>query len=346
MHEVLALACDRGASDIHITVGSPIIFRINGHLYKMNDRVISETNAEDLARCLMPNDMWEQFRSAGDLDFSYTSTHDSTYGRRFRINVYRQKNTVALCVRIINPKVPTAQELGLPEVLLKLMHKSQGLFIVTGPTGSGKSTTLAALIDYINETQTKHIVTLEDPIEYVHKNKLSVINQREVGTDTENFAKGLRAALRQDPDVIMVGEMRDLETISTAITAAETGHLVLGTLHTINSVQTIDRIIDVFPPGQQQQIRTQFASVLVGIVAQRLLPTVDGMSRVAALEVLINNAAVANLMRNGKTHQILNVIETSRMKGMQTMEQAVRSLIGRRVVDEEVAKSILMGTED
>jgi len=343
MHEILATACEKGASDIHVTVGSPIVFRMNGGLYKINDCPLSEEDVDSMAKSLMTDDMWQQFQNTGDLDFSYLSRHATTDGRRFRISIYRQRGNTALCIRIISPKIPTIEELGLPTVLLQLVQKSQGLFIVTGPTGSGKSTTLAALIDYINQTQTRHIITLEDPIEYVYENKLSVINQREIGTDTESFAKGLRAALRQDPDVIMVGEMRDLETISTAITAAETGHLVLGTLHTVNAVQTIDRVIDVFPPNQQQQIRMQFASVLVGIAAQRLLPTVDGKSRVAAVEVLINNPAVANLMRNGKTHQIVNVMETSKMLGMQTMEHAVKAYVNRRMVNEEVAKSVLLG---
>ena len=229
----------------------------------------------------------------------------------------------------------------MPVILQELAEKQQGLVLVTGPTGSGKSTTLAAMIDYINERQAKHIITLEDPIEYLHVHKKSIVHQREVGVDTQNFANGLRASLRQDPDVILVGEMRDLETISTAITAAETGHLVLATLHTNSAAQTINRIIDVFPPYQQSQVRIQLASVLEGIVSQRLLPTVDGTGRMAATEILLNQPAIANLIRNEKVDQIANILQTSRSQGMHTLEMSVKELLGRNIISYETAQPFL-----
>ena len=233
--------------------------------------------------------------------------------------------------------------LGLPAIALEFAKKPQGLLLVTGPTGSGKSTTLAAIIDYINRTRNDHIITLEDPIEFVHEHKNCIVNQREIGIDTNSFGTGLRAALRQDPDVVLVGEMRDLETISTAITAAETGHLVFGTLHTADAPQTIDRVIDVFPPEAQQQIRVQLAAVLLGVMAQRLLPTADGTGRVAAIEVMVNTPAVSNLIRSEKIHQIRSIMQTGKAQGMQTMEMSFRELLQKGLISVDEAKNALFG---
>jgi twitching motility protein PilT len=262
---------------------------------------------------------------------------------RYRVNIFKQKGNVSLTIRLIPTKIPAMEALGLPAMAEEFAKKPQGLLLVTGPTGSGKSTTLAAIIDYINRTRGDHIITLEDPIEFVHPHKACIVNQREIGVDTESFTSGLRAALRQDPDVILVGEMRDLETISIAITAAETGHLVFGTLHTADAPQTIDRIIDVFPPEAQQQIRVQLASVLLGVMAQRLLPTIDGNGRVAAIEVLVNTPAIANLIRSEKVHQIRSVLQTGKAQGMQTMDMALRDLLQKRSITVEAAKEAMFG---
>jgi twitching motility protein PilT len=272
---------------------------------------------------------------------------DMSYGipnlSRYRVNIFKQKGNVSLTIRLIPTKIPAMEALGLPAMAEEFAKKPQGLLLVTGPTGSGKSTTLAAIIDYINRTRGDHIITLEDPIEFVHPHKASIVNQREIGVDTESFTSGLRAALRQDPDVILVGEMRDLETISIAITAAETGHLVFGTLHTADAPQTIDRIIDVFPPEAQQQIRVQLASVLLGVMAQRLLPTMDGNGRVAAIEVLVNTPAIANLIRSEKVHQIRSVLQTGKAQGMQTMDMALRDLLQKRLITVDAAKEAMFG---
>lgn len=257
------------------------------------------------------------------------------------MNVFKQRGCISLAIRIVPTKIPTLEELQLPDVLKKMVTKPQGLILVTGPTGSGKSTTLAAMIDYMNKTMRKHIITLEDPIEYVHKHGGCIIDQREIGTDTNNFANGLRAALRQDPDVILVGEMRDLETIQTAITAAETGHLVFGTLHTSSAPATIDRIIDVFQPEQQTQIRIQLATVLVAIISQRLFPRAQQNGRIAATEILINNAAIANLIRNGKIHQIPSIMQTNRALGMHTLEANIKELVQQGFIAKESVEPYL-----
>lgn len=271
----------------------------------------------------MNAEQWTAFNLHGELDFSLQLPDTS----RFRVNVYRQRGSVSIAARVVGAVVPQLENLGLPPILAKLTEKQNGLVLVTGPTGSGKTTTLAALINHINRTARRHIITLEDPIEYLHHHDQSIINQRQVGYDTNGFAPALRAALRQDPDVILVGEMRDLETISTAITAAETGHLVFATLHTSDAVQTIDRVIDVFPTGQQRQIRIQLASVLQGVVSQRLIRKKDNQGRVAALEILLNTPAVANLIRSEKGHQIRSVMQTSKQLGMQTMDMHLRELL-------------------
>ncbi|MCM3663829.1 type IV pilus twitching motility protein PilT [Mesobacillus subterraneus] len=325
------------ASDIHITVGVPPIMRINGDLRKYGKESILPEETEGMARAIIPEKMWPRFKEQGELDFSYGLPGIS----RFRVNTYHQRGCVSMAIRIVPTRIPTIEELNLPEVLKKIAEKPQGLVLVTGPTGSGKSTTLAAMIQYMNETMKKHVITLEDPIEYLHKHGSSIIDQREVGFDTNNFANGLRAALRQDPDVILVGEMRDLETIQTAITAAETGHLVFGTLHTSSAPATINRIIDVFPPAQQAQIRIQLASVLVSVVSQRLFPTLEKQGRIGATEILINNSAVSNLIRNEKIHQIISIMQTSRSYGMHTLEMDIKDLVQKGIISKESAEPYL-----
>ncbi|HVW89085.1 MAG TPA: type IV pilus twitching motility protein PilT, partial [Gaiellaceae bacterium] len=275
----------------------------------------------------------KRFEIERQLDFSYGVPGLA----RFRVNVYRQRETVAAAFRVIPDELKTLEELGLPESLRALSELPRGLVLVTGPTGSGKSTTLAALIDEINRNRTDHIITIEDPIEFLHRHKRCVVNQREVGADATSFADALRAALRQDPDVILLGEMRDLETISTALTAAETGHLVFGTLHTQSAPGTIDRIIDVFPASQQEQVRTQLAGALQGVVTQTLLPTADRQTRVPALEIMLPDDAIRNLIRQGKVAQIYSYMQTGSRAGMQTMEQALADLVARRVVDADAA---------
>lgn len=335
--ELLREAYQRGASDLHMTVNSPPIVRIDGDLRQLEQVDASPEILEEFVHQIMTPAQYDKFQQAGELDFSYGVAGIS----RFRVNVYRQRGSISIAVRMIPQVVPSFESLKLPDVLLKLVKKPQGLFLVTGPTGSGKSTTLASLIDYINKTNRKHIVTLEDPIEYLHRHEQSIINQREIGLDTMSFANGLRAALRQDPDIILVGEMRDPETIRTAITAAETGHLVFATLHTADAPQTIDRIIDVFPAGQQGQIRIQLASVLLAILSQRLLPVRSGKGRVCATELLLNSPAVGNLIRSEKVYQIKSVMQTGAQTGMHTLEMSLRELVRRGEIDELAARPFL-----
>lgn len=325
------------ASDIHITVGVPPVMRMNGELKKYGKELLLPADTEGMAKAIIPEEMWGQFKERGELDFSYGIPGIS----RFRINTYMQRSCVALAIRVVPTRIPSLDELQLPAILKKIVEKPQGLVLLTGPTGSGKSTTLASMIQYMNQTMRKHIITLEDPIEYLHKHQNCIIDQREVGFDTNNFANGLRAALRQDPDTILVGEMRDLETIQTAITAAETGHLVFGTLHTSSAPTTIDRIIDVFEPAQQPQVRIQLANVLVSIISQRLIPTVDKKGRKAATEVLVNNSAVANLIRNEKIHQIISVMQTSKAQGMHTLESSIKELVAEGAITKENAQAFL-----
>jgi twitching motility protein PilT len=330
------------ASDIHLTVGVPPIMRINGEIKRYGQDSLQPNDTEEMARAIIPEHMWSLFKEKGELDFSYGIPGVS----RFRINSYLQRSCVAMAIRIVPTRIPSLEELELPQTLQQIAEKPQGLVLVTGPTGSGKSTTLASVINYMNQTSRKHIITLEDPIEYLHRHGNSIIDQREVGFDTNNFANGLRAALRQDPDVILVGEMRDLETIQTAITAAETGHLVLGTLHTSSAPATINRIIDVFPPSQQPQVRIQLASVLVGIISQRLFKTIDNKSRKAATEILINNSAVANLIRNEKIHQIVSIMQTSRAQGMHTLESSIKDLVDKGIISKDAALPYLQDKEN
>nr|WP_035487223.1 type IV pilus twitching motility protein PilT [Alicyclobacillus contaminans] len=333
INELLIRAQEMRASDLHVSVNSPPVYRIDGELIKDGD-VLTPADLEGMARTMLTERQWETFQDAGEIDFSY-----SIHGvGRYRVNVYRQRGCVSIAARTVPNAIPSCDELGLPKAIRAFTEKPHGLVLVTGPTGSGKSTTLAALIDLINQTQRKHIITLEDPIEYLHKHRMSVVDQREIGLDTKGFAPALRAALRQDPDVILVGEMRDLETISTAITAAETGHLVFATLHTSDAVQTIDRIVDVFPSGQQTQVRIQLASVLQGVVSQRLHKSLAGKGRVASFEILVNTPAVANLIRMEKSHQIPSMMQTGRQFGMQTMEMSIKELIHQKKVSESVLR--------
>lgn len=334
---LLQKAFELQASDLHITVGVPPIMRINGVLKKFGENRITQDQSEAIAQEMIPEHLWNVYIEKGELDFSYGLQGVS----RFRVNVFRQRSSSALAIRVVPTEIPSMEQLNLPPIVRKIAEKPQGLVLVTGPTGSGKSTTLASMIDYMNKTMRKHIITLEDPIEYMHKHQLCVIDQREVGLDTLNFANGLRSALRQDPDVILVGEMRDLETIQTAITAAETGHLVLGTLHTSGAVSTVNRIIDVFNGDQQHQIRYQLSSVLEAVISQRLFPTIDGKGRIAAFEVLLNVPAVGNLIRSEKAHQIPNIMQTSRLEGMQLLENSTKELLNAGKISREVALPFL-----
>jgi len=334
IHELLRIVHERGASDLHLTVGSPPVIRVNGDLRALPTDKLKPLDTMDMARELLDGEAFSVLMERGEYDFSWDLEEVS----RFRINAFKQRGCLSLAVRVIPKRIPAPEELGLPDILLQVAHKPQGLFLVTGPTGSGKSTTLACMIDYINKRMRRHIITLEDPIEYLHDHQQSIVDQREVGKDTQTFANGLRAALRQDPDVVLVGEMRDLETISTAITAAETGHLVLATLHTADAPQTIDRIVDVFPPEQQQQIRVQLAAVLLGVVSQRLLPITAQNGRVAAYEILVNTSAVANLIRTEKVHQIRSVMQTGRAHGMQTLDIHLQELMRRGLISEQTVR--------
>ncbi|UNK16086.1 type IV pilus twitching motility protein PilT [Paenibacillus sp. N3/727] len=333
LEQLLRIAFESKASDLHLTVDVPPIVRIHGELKQHGEDKLTPEDTVKMAKSLMTKEQWDVFQEKRELDFSF-GIRDLT---RFRVNVYHQRSNVGIALRLIPTEIPELDNLHVPEVLRQLSTKAQGLILITGPTGSGKSTTLASLLNDMNQKMRKHIITLEDPIEYLHNNRYSVINQREIGYDSHSFANGLRAALRQDPDVILVGELRDLETISIAITAAETGHLVLGTLHTPNAPATIDRILDVFPPNQQGQIRIQLASVLIGILSQRLFPTMDNRGRHVATELLINNHAIANLIRNEKVHQIFNFMQTGKSYGMHTLEMSMNELIEKRIITREVA---------
>ena len=334
--ELLSRAVELAASDLHLTVGAPPAVRVNGRLEALPGAPALDADAtRTLLYRILTTEQQKRFELDRQLDFSYGVPGLA----RFRVNVYRQKESVAAAFRVVPDALKTLEELGLPESLRALTELPRGLVLVTGPTGSGKSTTLAALIDEINRSRSDHIITIEDPIEFLHRHKRCVVNQREIGSDAADFGSALRAALRQDPDVILLGEMRDLETISTALTAAETGHLVFGTLHTQSAPSTIDRIIDVFPAEQQEQVRTQIAGALQGVVTQALLPTADGQRRVAATEILIPDDAIRNLIRQGKVAQIYSYMQTGSRSGMQTMEQALADLVTRRVVDAELAVS-------
>ncbi|MEA5039945.1 MAG: type IV pilus twitching motility protein PilT [Clostridiaceae bacterium] len=331
--DLLKQAVSQHASDIHFSVGTAPAIRVNGSLVRMCDEKLNLEQANAIANLVMDERLRAIFDSNGEVDFAYSVPELG----RFRINVFRQRGSTALALRILNSKIPEPESLGLPACVINMVEKQRGLVLVTGPTGSGKSTTLASLINILNQNYPYHIITLEDPVEYLHRHAKSIVNQREMGMDSRNYASALRAALREDPDVILVGEMRDLETISIAVTAAETGHLVFSTLHTIGAANTIDRIIDVFPPYQQQQIRTQLADVLECVVSQQLIPRLDGKGRVAAIEVMLCNSAIRNLIRESKTFQIASVIQTNRKLGMVTMDDALYDLYNSRLISDESA---------
>ncbi|MBU2595497.1 type IV pilus twitching motility protein PilT [Patescibacteria group bacterium] len=320
---IMAEAVKRNASDIHLTANVPVMFRIDGRLEPFQSE-LDNKHSESIILSFMDDFQKERLKREKEVDFSFSYVKDV----RFRVNVFYQRGDLSASMRLIPSKIKTFEELGLPPVIEKFITPSQGFVIVTGPTGHGKSTTLASMVDYINHTRKEHIITIEDPIEYMFHNDKSVIEQREVYSDTRSFARALRSALREDPNVILIGEMRDLETISAALTLAETGHLVYTTLHTNDAAQTADRIIDVFPPHQQQQVRQQLANVLLGVVSQRLLPRTSG-GRIIACEILIANNAIRNVIREGKTHQLPNIIQTSVSEGMITLDKVLSELVSK-----------------
>jgi twitching motility protein PilT len=338
LDELLKLTKQHNASDLHLTSGSPPYLRINGDMVRLNYKSVSAEVCQGLIFEILTERQREQFQEALELDFGHTVRGLG----RFRVNVFMQRNGVGAVFRHIPENVQTVQELRLPDQILDLIDVSEGLVVVTGPTGSGKSTTLASMIHSINANHRAHIITIEDPIEYVHQNKQSLITQREVSGHTHSFSNALRAALREDPDIILVGEMRDLETISLALSAAETGHLVLATLHTNSAIKTIDRIIDAFPEGQQEQIRSMLSESLRGVVAQALLPLADGKGRVPVVEILFNIPAVANLIREGKGYQIASVMQTGRAQGMLTFETSVNELTRSGLITREEGQNFLL----
>lgn len=346
MEELLQLVFDRDGSDLHISPGVPPIIRINGKLVRTDYEPLTTEDTQRLIFSILSNEQRKILEQTMELDCSYGVVGLG----RFRVNAFRSKGGYAAVLRTITTKIPRFEDLGLPPLVRELCHKPRGLILVTGPTGSGKSTTLAAMIDNINSTRAEHILTIEDPIEYVHPPKMSLVNQRELGADTKSFDNALKAALREDPDVILVGELRDLETIRLAMTAAETGHLVFGTLHTSSAMQTVDRIVDVFPPHQQQQIRVQISNSLVAVLSQTLLPKLTndgkGRGRVMALEIMINTPAIANLIREGKTAQIYSAIQTGQKFGMQTLESSLKDLYFNKLISYEDAIAKTSRPED
>jgi twitching motility protein PilT len=333
--DVLLQVLDRRASDLHITAGAKPTVRVRGRLTALDEfPVLTPTDTREIVYSILGNDQRQRLETDWQVDLAYTIPNRA----RFRVNAYFQRSAIGAAFRLIPSEIVSIDKLGLPPIVHELTKKPRGFVLVTGPTGSGKSTSLASMIDEINEAREEHIMTIEDPIEFLHTHKKCIVNQRELGSDAQSFGAALRGALRQDPDVILVGEMRDLETIQTALTAAETGHLVFATLHTQDTPQTIDRIIDVFPPHQQHQVRVQLSVALQGIVTQTLLPTADGSGRVVASEVLIPSPAVRNLIREGKTHQIYSVLQTSASAGMQTMDSALASLVRSGKITRQLAE--------
>jgi twitching motility protein PilT len=333
IQEIFKIAIQKNASDIHLVIDLPPILRIDGELTNITSEKLSKKDIETLAFSLLTVEQKKRFIDFKDLDFSY----EYEDGSRFRINLYYEKGNVGMVARVIPNEIPTMEDIGMPQTIYELLNLKQGLILVTGPTGCGKSTTLAAMINYLNENFHYNIVALEDPIEYIFPPKKSIIAQRQLGTDMLSFNEGLKHALRQDPNVVMVGEMRDLETIATTITLAETGHLVLATLHTYSAAQTIDRIIDIFPPHQQNQVRMQLSITLAGVISQRLLPKVDG-GRIAAREILINTPAVGNIIRENKIAQLKTVIETGSKEGMTTLNNDLLRLFKKGLVTKEAIK--------
>jgi twitching motility protein PilT len=333
--DIVLAALERRASDIHITAGAAPSIRVRGRLFALEGfPVLGVSDTREIAYSIMSDTQRQRFENDRQVDFSYSVPRTA----RMRVNAYLQRGAVSAALRVIPSEIKSLEALGMPPVVREMSELPRGIVLVTGPTGSGKSTTLAAVIDQINTTREDHILTIEDPIEFLHQHKRCLVNQRELGSDATSFAEGLRAALREDPDVILVGEMRDLETISTALTAAETGHLVLATLHTQDAPQTIDRIIDVFPPHQQQHVRVMLSVAIQGVVAQQLLPTADGSGRVPAVEILVPTPAVRNLIREGKTHQIYSAIQTGAEHGMQTMDAALAELVRHGRITRDVAQ--------
>ena len=333
--EVLLSVMERQASDLHLTAGSPPMIRHHGKLHALDYPSLTPQTTREVIYSILTNDQRQRLETDWQIDFAY-----SIPGRaRFRVNSYFQRAALSAAFRLIPHEIPTLSELDLPPVIEEFTKKPRGFVLVTGPTGSGKSTTLAAMLNLINEVRQEHILTIEDPIEFLHRHKRCIVNQRELGADAASFGLGLKAALRQDPDVILVGEMRDLETIATALTAAETGHLVFATLHTQDTAQTVDRIVDVFPPEQQQQVRVQLSVALQGIVTQQLVPKADGRGRVCACEILVPTPAVRNLIREGKTHQIYSALQTGGQFGMQTMDAALAQLVREHKITRELAEA-------
>ena len=333
IHDLTKTQTERGASDLILKVGSPPVIRVNGDLVNLETAPLTASDIENSISEILTKSQFDEFQRQKEIDFSYQKAD----GERFRINVFRQQGAVGVVLRAISSHIPKLEELGLPVILKNLMMRPRGLIVVTGPSGCGKSTTQAALIDYRNENDPCHIVTVEDPIEFIHRNKKALVSQREVARDTHSFANALKFVLRQDPDVILVGEMRDLETIALAITAAETGHIVITTLHTSDSVSTIDRMIDVFPPHQQSQIRMQLSLNLLCVISQNLLKRADHNGRVAAYEILIATPPIRNLIREAKTHQIASALQISQQQGMISFDACLANLVKRRIVTKEEA---------
>jgi twitching motility protein PilT len=333
--EVLSKMVEARASDVHLTAGSPPVLRVRGLVKPMDDYPdLTPQHTRDVVYSILNDDQRKRFENNKSLDFAYAIPGVA----RFRVNCYFQRGSISAALRHTPDQIPGLEELGLPAVIREWTKKPRGFVLVTGPTGSGKTTTLASMVDIINHEREEHILTIEDPIEFLHRHQKCIVNQREIGSDAPDFASALRGALRQDPDVILVGEMRDLETVSTALTAAETGHLVFATLHTQSASQTVDRMIDVFPPHQQGQVRMQLSIALQGIVTQQLLPTADGSGRVVACEVLVPTPAVRNLIREGKTHQIYSTIQTSGASGMQTLDAHLAKLVRQGKINRALAE--------
>ncbi len=328
----LRLMNDRGASDFHLTVGRPPMLRVSGSMEQIRYRTVSETDWRDMVRPIAPEERWEEFLDCGDTDFAYELEGVA----RFRVNLFRQQRGSGAVLRVIPSRIMSIEQLGLPPQIRRLADIQGGLVLVTGPTGSGKSTTLAAIIDLINRQRKYHVITIEDPVEFVHEHKESVIHQREIGAHASSFSEALKASGREDPDLVLVGEMRDLETISMALTAAEKGTIVFGTLHTNNAVKTIDRIINVFPSEEQESIRNSLAESLRAVVAQQLMPKLEG-GRVAALEILFSSVAIGNMIRTGKTSQITSAIQTGVKKGMMDMDASIRKLYDEGIIDARTA---------
>jgi len=337
---LLQTGVEKGASDLHLLVGIPPVLRIDGDLaYIEGEKSVTTKEMETMVFSLLDAVQKERFLKDKELDLGYTNN-----GSRFRVNIHFEKGNIGLVARVIDEQISTLDEVGMPKIIYNLLDLKQGLILLTGPTGCGKSTSLAAMVDYINTNRFCNIITFEDPIEYLFKSKKSIIMQRQLGSDMTSFAEGLKHALRQDPNVVMVGEMRDLETIATTITLAETGHLVLATLHTYSAAQTVDRIIDIFPPHQQNQVRMQLSMTLAGVISQRLLPKIGG-GRVATREIMINNSAIGNLIRENKIAQLKTVIETSSKIGMTSLDQDIQRLYKEKQIDKEVAQAQMENPE-